>query len=306
MGDHARWLRPAPRFDLGLPFLQRMAQFAFPRCQITQVEPLTDGYRNANFKLQIDRAAEPVVLRIYEHDPSLCAKELDVMRLVSSSVPLPQVIHAELRGFEDLPPFMLTRYVEGITFRELRRRGDLDAVAQAAFSVGETLAAIGRFVFPRAGWLGPELAIETEIEGAHEVVEPRLVHGDFSKRNLMVAPVKGRWSVAAVLDWEFAFSGPPLTDIGSFLRYERTASPLAEPHFSAGYVSAGGELPPEWRRQAKITDLKALRRSLTHEDLPNAIREEIVELIRATVEDRDPDFPPNSEHDSARVDECDG
>lgn len=43
------------------------------------------------------------------------------------------------------------RYVEGISFRELVRRRDRDAIAQAAFSAGETLAAIGRASFARSG-----------------------------------------------------------------------------------------------------------------------------------------------------------
>ncbi len=39
--------------------------------------------------------------------------------------------------------------------------------------------------------------------------EPRLVHGDLGKRNLIVRNSGGKWVVAAVLDWEFAVSGSP-------------------------------------------------------------------------------------------------
>src|SRR6185437_6695629 len=46
------------------------------------------------------------------------------------------------------------------------------------------------------------------------------------------AKPQGTWTVAAVLDWEFAVSGSPLLDIGHFLRYECASRPLAEPHFS--------------------------------------------------------------------------
>ena len=45
-----------------------------------------------------------------------------------------------------------------------------------------------------------------------------LVHGDFGKRNIIVRQTAGTWTVAAVLDWEFAFSGPSLADVGHFLR----------------------------------------------------------------------------------------
>jgi hypothetical protein len=66
------------------------------------MEPLRDGLRNANFKLYLNLASEPVVLRIYEHDPSLCRKEADLWRLVRASVPAPEVIYREPGGWEDL------------------------------------------------------------------------------------------------------------------------------------------------------------------------------------------------------------
>ena len=118
--------------------------------------------------------------------------------------------------------------------------------------------------------------------------EARLVHGDFNRRNLLVRRAAGRWSVAAVLDWEFAVSGSPLADLGNFLRYERASRPLVEPHFSAGYRNAGGTLPRDWRRLARLLDLTALCESLTHGQLPDTVTTELVELVRATVEDRDP------------------
>jgi hypothetical protein len=80
-----------------------MLHTAFPRCHIAAIEQLTDGLRNANFKLQLDSLPEPIVLRIYEHDASLCQKEVDLIRLAGRSAPAPEVIHAEPRGFDDVP-----------------------------------------------------------------------------------------------------------------------------------------------------------------------------------------------------------
>jgi hypothetical protein len=48
--------------------------------------------------------------------------------------------------------------------------------------------------------------------------------------------VKRAWRVAAVLDWEFALSASPLTDVGHFLLHECASRPLAEPHFSEWYL----------------------------------------------------------------------
>lgn len=60
-----------------------------------------------------------------------------------------------------------------------------------------------------------------------------------------------------------------------------------EPHFCAGYVHGGGTLPKDWRDLALAVDLIALCESLTHDELPDTVVAEILELIRATVENRD-------------------
>ena len=326
----ARWTRREPRRTLPPETLDRIVHTAFPRCRVVEMQPLGDGLRNANFKLRLDGQSESVVLRIYEHDASICRKELDLFRLAGALVPVPAVIHAEPYGFEDLPPFTLARYVEGISLRDLRPSGDAGASAEAAYSAGETLAAIGRATFARPGWIGPGPAVTAPLlEGkdptprfvdlclgsidlerrmaadlrdrtsrlvwrwapqlARLDEEARLVHGDFNGRNLLVRCLAGRWSVVAVLDWEFAVAGSPLGDIGNFLRYERAAHPLAEPHFSAGYLHAGGALPRDWRRLARVLDVAAVCENLTREQLPDRAIAELVELIRAIAEDRDPE-----------------
>jgi aminoglycoside phosphotransferase (APT) family kinase protein len=111
--------------------------------------------------------------------------------------------------------------------------------------------------------------------------ESCLVHGDFSRRNLLVRCVAGEWRVAGVLDWEFAISGTPLTDFGNFLRYEPWDHAVVEPHFSAGYREAGGELPEDWRRLLRLVDVIAICESLTNEGLPETAADELVGLISA-------------------------
>ena len=121
--------------------------------------------------------------------------------------------------------------------------------------------------------------------------ENHLVHGDFGNRNVLVRKAPGKWVVSAVLDWEFAIAGSPLVDVGHFLRYETLSRPRVEPQFSRGFRDAGGTLPDDWRRLARVVDLMALCESLTHDALPSAIVSELIELVAATVEDRDPVFP---------------
>jgi fructokinase len=91
----------------------------------------------------------------------------------------------------------------------------------------------------------------------------QLVHSDYNPKNLLVAQAAGSWSVTAVLDWEFAFSGSPLTDIGNMLRFRHEIPAGFADAFIAGYRAAGGELPPGWRQISEALDLYALADFLT-------------------------------------------
>ncbi len=86
---------------------------------------------------------------------------------------------------------------------------------------------------------------------------PSLTHGDFGGSNIQVGEQADSWEVAAVLDWEFAFSGSPFFDFGNLLR-----APLGDlPDFAraveTGYRSAGGILPADWRQMGRLADLTA-------------------------------------------------
>ena len=150
----ARWVRSEPRRAIPAAEAERMVRRAFPRGRIVRAQPLAGGFRNANVKVTLDATAEPIVLRVYEHDASLCRKEADLIRVVGGSVPVPEVILAEPAG-EGLRPFMLQRFVEGPTLRELVGSARSEEVAEAAHSAGETLAAIGSITFAKPGWLAP-------------------------------------------------------------------------------------------------------------------------------------------------------
>lgn len=294
--------------------------------RLVAAERLTGGLRNSNFKVLLEPAREPLVLRVYENDRELCRKEVDLHRLVRGVVPVPEIVHAMPDGIDGGAPFVFMQYIDGITVRELRRRGERAALADAASSIGEALAAIGRTTFPKPGRLaaGPTVGAPL-LEGAdpcprfvddclataeaHGRIdsktralasacawswaprlaaldeERRLVHCDFSSGNVLVRELEGRWSIAAVLDWEFAVSASPLIDVGNFLRYEATSKFPMEPHFSAGFTRAGGQLSEDWLRLSRVLDLTALAEMLARGTQPADVSAEILGLIRATAEE---------------------
>ena len=105
------------------------------------------------------------------------------MSLLKNRVPVPELIHAEPRGREDLPPFILMQYVEGISFRDLKSSNDAQAIAEGARSAGETLAHIHAFTFAEPGWLGAgPLPTAPLLEGCDAM--PRFVDECLASPNL--------------------------------------------------------------------------------------------------------------------------
>lgn len=107
------------------------------------------------------------------------------------------------------------------------------------------------------------LAAQTGHRVADVSGHNRLVHCDFNPKNVLVSRERGRWDVAAVLDWEQAFSGSPLYDIGNMLRFAHLYPPSFADGFVSGYRNAGGLLPHDWRALSRTLDLFTLADILT-------------------------------------------
>jgi aminoglycoside phosphotransferase (APT) family kinase protein len=84
-----------------------------------------------------------------------------------------------------------------------------------------------------------------------------LTHADFGGSNILVHKKDDQWKVAAVLDWEFAFSGTPFMDFGNLLRRPLGEMSSFVDQFHQAYISSGGVLPESWRKLTALTDLTA-------------------------------------------------
>jgi aminoglycoside phosphotransferase (APT) family kinase protein len=155
-------------------------------------------------------------------------------------------------------------------------------------AVGRALAEIHSVTFERAGWLDASLRVERPfpdlvialIDHARSLLTPErcgllaalcaevtqalehritalrtaagpavLLHGDFKPSNL-------HWTSRnelLVLDWEFAYAGSALSDIGQILRWRPPE--VFVNAFAENYFANGGQLVAEWRRWAATFDL---------------------------------------------------
>ena len=102
----------------------------------------------------------------------------------------------------------------------------------------------------------------------------QLCHSDFNQKNFLIRRnANGRHQLAAVLDWEFAFSGSGVTDIGNLLRFEHESRAVESSWFADAYRAAGGHLDKAWRDQALFADLLAQCAFLINsEELPRTFK----------------------------------
>jgi aminoglycoside phosphotransferase (APT) family kinase protein len=112
---------------------------------------------------------------------------------------------------------------------------------------------------------------------------PCLTHGDFNGANILIRRLGPAWEVAAVLDWEFAFSGSPAFDFGNLLR-----PPLGQREgfvraVAEAYVEAGGYLPGEWRAISCLADLYAWADFLNRPNAGAALIKDARRIIRKII-----------------------
>ncbi len=322
----SRWMRVEPRRRLDDAVLSRIFDAAFPGRVVAHVQPLF-SCRNANFQIELDGGSGSFVLCLFEHDPSICRKQLDLYRVIDPEVPVVPVVYAEPDGLDNIPPFLITRFVSGISFCDLLDHASLAEIQQAAFEVGRVLASVARTQFPQGGWIGPGPTVAAPLlpgdhlvanmvdeclaaDNVRERLGPELcrrlsriawsfageltviddayslVHSDFGPGNTLVRYSGAKWEVSAVLDWEFAFSGSPLVDIGHFLRFEDERWPLVEPGFSRGFLEGGGTLPENWRMLSRIADIVSIGTGIGGDLREESVRRKL-EVMRSFAEEFD-------------------
>ncbi len=271
-----------------------------PGQRIIHAKRLPGGYSNLNIMIMTG-AGRRLVLRRYVRS-NACAVEAALAARLGGVVPVPEVVAADPDGTGAGEPVLLSNFVDGVAVSQALAAGSSQDAAALGRAAGAALAAIGTIRFASGGFFGGADLVPSqdgaslpgfvdrclagasashslspgEQDGLRELARrvvpllaevagaAQLVHSDYNPKNLLAAPdPAGGWSVTAVLDWEFAFSGSPLADIGNMLRFgDEIPAPFAG-EFIAGYQAAGGELPARWREISEALDLYALADFLT-------------------------------------------
>jgi aminoglycoside phosphotransferase (APT) family kinase protein len=168
-----------------------------------------------------------------------------------------------------------------IHHRRYERGGFLESSLVVAQSIASVLRALHGWADPmlagrageRLGALGDAVraAWANERDEMAAAAAPVLVHADFKPMNIGWMPDVGD---VVVFDWEFAWIGPALFDLGQLLRW----NPPVEfvDGVERGYRAAGGLLPVGWQRLAELFDLFNLIGFLDH---PRACERRIADVL---------------------------
>jgi aminoglycoside phosphotransferase (APT) family kinase protein len=284
-----------------------------------EVVPLSGGYSGETFL--VTGSGDQAVLRLYARHPERAAIDQALLQRLRGLLPVPRVLEAvTVPAGADRPPFLLLEALPGDRLdlvlpaadEALRRRLGEAVAGVLTLLATERMPRPGLFVdasldpapfppdagdqrdFLRARLGTPWFAglTDAERDGLRAVARRAsavtatpariaLVHADFNPKNLLVDPATG--GVTGVLDWEFAYAGAPLGDLGNLLRFE--TDPVFTAAAAGTYIDRAPDVPPDWLEVARALDLYALLDLAGRPDA-NPVVTAARELLRATAATR--------------------
>jgi aminoglycoside phosphotransferase (APT) family kinase protein len=268
--------------------------------------PLEGGWSGRTYLAEAD--GRKVVVRQYDAG-RLPVVDTAVLKRARELVPVPEVLGLG-------PGRLVTSYVEGTRGDLVIRDLDDEGLVRLGTDVGHIAAALaatptsrpGLFTgdqleiepflldlptwvaeHPR-GWMGWSVAERSGLMSCAEEADARLaavgrsclVHSDLNPKNLIVDPAS--LTVAAVLDWEFAHSGSPYTDLGNAVRFDRR--PAWVHAVVTAYADRLGEDAHAALELARRADLWALV-ELAARHGENPVADRAYDLLRAIAAARD-------------------
>lgn len=123
--------------------------------------------------------------------------------------------------------------------------------------------------------------------------QARLVHSDLNPKNILVTQAHRGWRIAAVLDWEFTYSGCPYADAANMLRFEGDYLPDFRDSFRtafAAHLPADLEPDKDWFYLGRVLDMFALSDLVTR-PIGHPIADRAAQVIRLWITHGVPNSP---------------
>jgi aminoglycoside phosphotransferase (APT) family kinase protein len=295
---------------------------------VLAVRPLAGGFSHETCLLTL-AGGDRVVVRLGGTDPAI---EAAVMAQGGTQVPVPRVLRVVPAAGEGMRPAMVLEYVAGTPLSDVLSGGG-DGMAGLGTEVGRVIAGIGAVTFDRPGFFGDrDLGVREMAPWSRQLPEfaancmeavpaerldlgtrrawaescarhapalaaadghARLVHSDANPKNILVTREGGGWRVAAVLDWEFSFSGCPYADAGNMTRFSDEYPAGFTAGFRAGFAGnqpAGLSRAEDWDYLGRVFDMFALSDLVTR-SVGHAVADQAAWVIRRWVASGVPGTP---------------
>lgn len=263
---------------------------------VRAVRTAVGGYSGGVYAVDIGAPDETYALRRHRLGAAAAAAEVTIATRLRSVVPVPAVHFCDADGSRVGAPVTLADWVPADLLATVLPDLAPDDVATIGHAVGVTLAGIGGVRFEQSGFfVNGELEVDGALSGTPAAAQlepfvrqrlgdsddplirayvdlvareagaldglddpPALVHSDYNTKNILVHRAAGEWTVAGVIDWEFAFAGSPLADVANMLRHTDELPTPYPQEFLAGFRAGGGRLGEGWERRARVLDVFAL------------------------------------------------
>jgi len=290
----ANWERKNPAVQLSPDVLSQLIEPMFPNRKVESFDVLSPGLANTNVRFTISGLEEYFVLRLYTQNRNALSQELSLAKQFNNFIPMPEFLYVDKSLLGHV--YAIQRWIKGEPLHTLLDKITLSQAQIVAKEVAKALSNIARQSFSKGGffkdnleivafegneaqhpfisyiqdclfehyagkWLGEALAERVwkfvlNNQAYFPSLEPAcLVHGDFNLDNILID--ENTFTVAGILDWEFAFAGSYLFDIGTLLRFE--VPEAFETKFLEVYKAETGITFPEmWRKMIKLQDLSNL------------------------------------------------
>jgi aminoglycoside phosphotransferase (APT) family kinase protein len=315
--------RRLPLIEVDLAQIRAMLSPVLKGAALIDVELVDGGLVNTLYRVRLADEGSSLCLRIFAAGQLPWKTERNILTHVTSSLPVPEVLLADCgeRGFSH--PYLVYRWIEGITLDDCRKQMPHAAFLSLSEPLGRLLAGVASFSL--AGLFNGRSEdahagsspIEALLSGTEERLQRGLararlgvaladalwrlleanasrlvaldcstclVHGDLGGQNILVCPAnEGNWRVSGLIDWEHSFSGSALWDVGKLFRFARRYSQDFRERFENSYRGAGGNLTEGWWRIARLLDSTRLVEILNEERELPVVFAECRELIEAVI-----------------------
>lgn len=297
----ADWEKTNSHFKISDALIYKIVKSSLPEVQLESHEIIEGGCANLNIKLNLNDG-HIKLLRIYIRDHEAAYREQAISQLIQHAVPVPSIKTIDQM---DGHCFVISEFKSGITLRDLLLSNQVYSLKDIMCQVGELLSRLAKFTFSSPGFFDRKLNV-TELLTNHECIASsknclkkkaalnalspeliasidqtldqcsylldqaegnQLVHADFDPANILVIQTNGHWTVSAILDWEFAFSGSVLWDVASMLRYAHRMPEAFETSFIHSLTSNGVNLPSNWKVIIQFLNMISLLDCLNRTDI---------------------------------------